>query len=117
MKTAAGCFILMATAIVALAEIHSSTSHHRHHLLPSIGCSTNSDFWTAHPPRPDFLRHRMDSSTLAPGTYLTEPYVCVVGVPGPQHDDRCLIGGGDGDSQMPIMNPGLQFIPLSPNSK
>ncbi len=51
---------------------------------------------------------------LPPGVYKTEPYSCIVVVPGPHPDDRSIIDPGSGNSSMPIITPGLRFIPYHP---
>ncbi len=53
---------------------------------------------------------------LKPGVYEASPYTCIVIVPGPQPDDKCIIGrGGAGgttvDPRMPILKPELRLIP------
>jgi hypothetical protein len=52
--------------------------------------------------------------TVSPGVYKTVPYSCIVVVPGPQPDDRCIVRPGGGDSSMPVVKPELRFIPWSP---
>ena len=56
------------------------------------------------------------SNALPPGLYKTEPYTCLVLVPGPHQDDKCIIGNGTTQPtiQMPIRRPELQFIPRRP---
>ncbi len=49
--------------------------------------------------------------TVPPGVYKTEPYSCIVVVPGAHLDDRCIINPGVGDIPMPIVKPDLRFIP------
>ena len=51
---------------------------------------------------------------IPPGVYKTVPYSCIVVVPGPQLDDKCIINPGGGNSSMPIVKPDLQFIPWTP---
>jgi hypothetical protein len=53
-------------------------------------------------------------ATVPPGVYRTVPYSCIVVVPGPHPDDRCIVRPPDVDSSMPIIKPELQFIPWSP---
>jgi hypothetical protein len=53
-------------------------------------------------------------ATVPPGVYRTVPYSCIVVVPGPHPDDRCIVRPPDVDSSMPITKPELQFIPWSP---
>lgn len=57
---------------------------------------------------------RAPSANPPPGVYKTAPYSCIVVVPGPHPDDRCIVNPGAGDSSMPIVKPDLQFIPLRP---
>jgi len=48
----------------------------------------------------------------SPGVYKTEPYACIVVVPGPHADDRMVIGRNAGiESKMPIINPDVTFVP------
>ena len=49
---------------------------------------------------------------IPPGVYKTAPYSCIVVVPGPQLDDKCIVNPGGGNSPMPIIKPDLRFIPL-----
>jgi hypothetical protein len=53
-------------------------------------------------------------ATVPPGVYRTVPYSCIVVVPGPHPDDRCIVRPPDVDFSMPIIKPELQFIPCSP---
>lgn len=51
---------------------------------------------------------------LKPGVYKTSPYTCLVLVPGPQHDDACILGPGTiGMEKMPVIQGGVNFIPYS----
>jgi hypothetical protein len=65
------------------------------------------------------LSARLQSSSVPPtipaGVYTAAPYSCIVVVPGPHPDDRCIINpaGGVG-SAMPIIRPDLQLIPRAP---
>lgn len=60
-----------------------------------------------------------------PGVYRTDPFACIVVVPGPQHDDACIIGstnrpGGlavEPKLNMPTLRPGLRFIPMTGSRK
>jgi hypothetical protein len=61
---------------------------------------------SAHPPSAP--------STIPAGVYKTLPYSCIVVVPGPHPDDRCMFGQGKGETSMPIIKPDLRFIPWSP---
>jgi len=49
-----------------------------------------------------------------PGVYKTLPYSCIVVVPGPHPDDRCIVNPGGANDPMPIIKPDLQFIPWGP---
>ena len=53
-------------------------------------------------------------STIPPGVYRTFPYSCIVVVPGPHPDDRCIVNPGGGNDPMPIIKPDLQFVPWDP---
>jgi hypothetical protein len=52
--------------------------------------------------------------TLGPGVYKTEPYSCIVVVPGPHLDDRFVVRPGTTNFPMPVVKPGLRFIPWKP---
>ncbi|MCX6929348.1 MAG: hypothetical protein NT154_39925 [Verrucomicrobia bacterium] len=56
-------------------------------------------------------------SNLPAGVYRTVPYSCIVVVPGPHPDDRCVIKPDNGDFPMPIIKPDSRFIPLNPPVK
>ncbi len=47
----------------------------------------------------------------APGLYKTEPFSCLVLVPGPHPDDRALAPGAAVDPKMPIVKPELRLVP------
>ena len=49
----------------------------------------------------------------APGVYKTEPFSCIVVVPGSNHDDRMVFGTANADQRMSIIPPDLRFVPLS----
>lgn len=51
---------------------------------------------------------------LAPGVYKTEPYTCIVIVPGEHPDDRMAIHPPDPAPNMPVLKPDLRFIPVQP---
>lgn len=54
---------------------------------------------------------------LQPGIYETEPYTCIVVVPGPLPDDKIIVGRGRPEGtnvfvpRMPMVQPELRFIP------
>jgi len=52
--------------------------------------------------------------TLPPGIYETAPYSCIVVVPGPHADDRCVLVPSSRGFPTPVIRPGLQFIPRIP---
>ena len=52
-----------------------------------------------------------ESPPLPPGIYQTYPYSCLVLVPGPHPDDKSIANLQGGQSQMPIVQPGLTFVP------
>jgi hypothetical protein len=76
------------------------------------------------PPKPQFkhqtlpptprLRSQAAPAIIPPGVYRTAPYSCIVVVPGPQLDDKCIVNPGGGNDPMPIIKPDLQFIPWGP---
>jgi hypothetical protein len=49
----------------------------------------------------------------APGIYETAPFTCIVVVPGPHPDDRCIRSPAVGPF-MPTVRPDLRFIPRAP---
>jgi hypothetical protein len=53
-------------------------------------------------------------ATVPHGVYRTVPYSCIVVVPGPHPDDRCIVRPPDVDFSMLVVKPELQFIPWSP---
>ena len=53
-------------------------------------------------------------SGLAPGIYKTEPYTCIVIVPGEHPDDRMAIHPPDPAPNMPVLKPDLRFTPVQP---
>ena len=54
------------------------------------------------------------NSTVSPrpGIYKTEPYACIVIVPGKQPDDQCVVKPIESGSTMPVIRPKLRFVPL-----
>src|SRR5207253_2234490 len=54
---------------------------------------------------------------LRPGVYKTEPFACIVVVPGSQLDDAILIQPPAGEFPMRTVTPDLRFIPVSPAGK
>ena len=92
-------------------------------LIPSP--AGNSPFPVVPPPRKPQLKHQTFPPTvrlhspaappiIPPGVYKTAPYSCIVVVPGPQLDDKCIVNPGGGNSRMPIIKPDLHFIPWGP---
>ncbi|MHC1763200.1 MAG: hypothetical protein AB9869_02685 [Verrucomicrobiia bacterium] len=47
----------------------------------------------------------------APGLYKTEPYSCLVLVPGPYIDEKSIIKPSLPLPPMPTVDPGLEFVP------
>jgi hypothetical protein len=64
----------------------------------------------------DFLP-KLNQQLLKPGVWQTEPYSCIVVVPGPHPDDRALIARGETKMNMPIIRPELRFIPREAEKK
>ena len=48
-----------------------------------------------------------------PGVYKTEPFTCIVIVPGATPDDQMARAGARNIDNMSIIGPGLQFVPWS----
>lgn len=57
------------------------------------------------------------TNAIPPGVYKTEPYTCLVLVPGPHPDDKCIVGNRtiEATERMPTRQPELQFIPRKPS--
>ena len=53
------------------------------------------------------------SNLPTPGVYTTEPYACIVVVPGRHPDDKMAVGMTD-KTPMPIIKPELRFNPRPP---
>ena len=53
-------------------------------------------------------------SAPAPGVYRTEPYTCIVIVPGGHADDKSVIHPAEPGPNMPVLKPDLRFVPLPP---
>jgi len=49
---------------------------------------------------------------LQPGAYQTEPYACIVLVPGAHPDERMVIAPPKMETKMPMIEPHLKFVPL-----
>ena len=47
-----------------------------------------------------------------PGVYKTEPFTCIVIVPGKNADDRSLFKPAEPGSAMPVVRPELRFVPI-----
>jgi hypothetical protein len=60
---------------------------------------------------------RPASLQLEPGVYKTEPFECLVVVPGPQADDAMIAQPPAGEIQMWSIAPDLRFIPINPKRK
>lgn len=48
---------------------------------------------------------------LKPGVYKTEPFSCLILVPGAHPDDRIIIGTKGAQRGIPTFSPELRFIP------
>lgn len=75
--------------------------------LGSFGSRT---FQTPQQPKPSNIA----TNGLAPGIYKTEPYTCIVIVPGEHPDDKMAIHLPDQGSRMPVLKPDLRFVPVRP---
>ncbi len=61
------------------------------------------------------LEHRgMLEGPLSPGLYKTEPYSCLVLVPGRPIDEKSIVKPSLPSPPMPRVSPGLEFIPWPP---
>jgi len=54
------------------------------------------------------------SAPLSPGVYETKPYTMMVIVPGSGIDDRMLGATPGANSKMPVINPHIEAVPMSP---
>ncbi len=78
---------------------------------PGLGAQAQS-FVAPFASMPGTLVKKLFSSTYPPpGVYKTTPYTCIVVVPGPNADDKCIIRGGNTDLRMIATEPPLTFIP------
>ena len=57
-------------------------------------------------------RGRPFTALPSPLVYRTEPYACIVVVPGSHPDDWWLITPGNRGSDMPVIRPELRFVPV-----
>lgn len=91
----------------ALSETNApSTTLNQTNQLPSI---------QLHPPETPKSRHPAPyPSRLAPGIYLSQPFSCMIKVPGPQPDDDCIIPATIPTNSIPNFKPKLKFEPLPP---
>jgi len=48
----------------------------------------------------------------APGLWKTEPFACIVLVPGPHPDESMVVHLGKAETKMPIIKPPVKFVPL-----
>jgi hypothetical protein len=55
------------------------------------------------------------SQPLEPGVYQTRPCVIVLVAPRAGLDDRCVAGGYNTDSKMPVVKPELRAVPIVPS--
>lgn len=88
-------------------------------LLPSVNSGPNFFWMTTNGFSLILPRHgtnqvmNLPPRSLAPGIYKTEPFTCIVVVPGSNSDDQMVIGPANPDQNMPIIPPHLRFVPLS----
>jgi len=61
------------------------------------------------------LETNVPSAQLAPGVYETKPYAMIVIVPGSGIDDGILGATPNANSKMPVINPRIEAIPMSPS--
>lgn len=46
-----------------------------------------------------------------PGVFLAKPYSCLIIVPGPGPDDKCVLSPGMKHERMPLVSPELRLLP------
>jgi hypothetical protein len=78
-------------------------------LVPTNSAQATSNLW-GHSQKPRRFA-RNDQAGVLPGVYESEPYKCIVVVPGAQWDDRCLFPGSDVSVPMPVHKPELRLVP------
>jgi hypothetical protein len=89
-----------------------SSAGARSWMVTNAAVSKSNRWIYLQPPRGFALAPRPNTpNALPPGVYESEPYKCIVVVPGPQWDDRCLVSGGDPTAPMPVRKPELRLVP------
>src|ERR1035441_3811796 len=83
-------------------------------LLPTLALAPTRAFRIQTLPLFARVHPRAVSPTPPAGVYKTSPYSCIVVVPGPHPDDRCVVKPSGVESAMPIIRPDLRFIPWNP---
>ena len=83
-------------------------------LLPALVLTPTSASKIHSLPLLDRAHPRAVSASPPAGVYKTVPYSCIVVVPGPHPDDRCVVNLNGVESAMPIIRPDLRFIPWNP---
>jgi hypothetical protein len=86
-------------------------------LIPLFASGWQPQFEVPSIPQPTRPQPPASPGQLPAGVYKTLPYTCIVVVPGPHPDDKCIVKPGAGDFSMPIIRPDVQFIPLHPLEK
>ena len=81
-------------------------------LTPLFASGWQPQFGAQNLPQPARLQPSVSLGQLPAGVYKTLPYTCIVVVPGPHPDDRCIVSSPGGAWPMPIIRPDLQFIPI-----
>jgi hypothetical protein len=104
---------------IALSNVFQSAPKLSVPLAPSVQSAAQTPIITlrvsTNPPVILRVPFAHSPAPLAAGIYKTEPYTCLVLVPGPHLDDKFVISGNGGPQiQMPTVQPGLKFIPLKP---
>jgi hypothetical protein len=81
--------------------------------VPTNSLGPISNLWVLPRHPPSFARGARpgEPGSVPPGVYESEPYTCIVVVPGPQWDDRCLVPGGAAIEPMPVVKPELRLVP------
>jgi hypothetical protein len=109
--------VFMSVSGIAIAEITAPSLWQNGNSPDSLEISTNQ-FLTGSNSAPIISAERPAASqALKPGVYQTYPYICVIKVPAPEHDD-CMVHELAGtNSTMPISKPDLRFVPIPQKEK
>jgi hypothetical protein len=127
MQITTAAFFLTASALITVAYAQIIASSGTNWLSPEVPNIQLGQPWTALQTNttPSYKFSLKDPNTAPemsspasnlpkPGIYESEPYTCIVIVPGAIGDDcNANKSGSATQSDMPIKNPGVNLVPLS----